>query len=592
MILHPYTHVAPIHVFSHVLGTYVRIQVLEADRLLYLAEFGADDMPEVHVDNGAKLCMAAVDTVWAKLWDACREAERRDEYQKLAREMLENVRVARRDAFVRAEGGEGKDADKLDRLWQAQERRHFPMPGTFVITHYADDVEYQAEGMIEKNIDKCHVFLRSLARAGGAGPGGGQGGVREPLCLLLLRRGLGLSDDGREVEDGGGGGGKRGKLRTVAGVFKEQLLAADGDGGWAEGARGLIPTLESTHMHFVRCLKPNDAQRALLFDRSKVAGQLSSNGVVGAVKLAQAGGLPTRYSYQDLWDRHGMDLGVVLQALWRRQARARRQEVGSLSPREGVEALLQGLGEHEWTVGGRVLSRPAEWQPLRAGAGSYKLGRSMVFLAAGRIGLLQALRAVEIAPFAARLQAGVRRVLNVARYRSMCSAVRHIRICVYIHTDTAHMCIYTYRYRSMCSAVRHVRAATRIQRWRRRWVQGQRRMRAEEAAARARRQAARAAAAEAERERVAREEEVRRRAQAEAQAAAERLRVEEERRREEEARAAEVRRRAREEEERRNRWVTDGLLRAGVIEQVGDGCSRGGSRTRGDGCCVQGVVHD
>ena len=430
MILHPYTHVAPLHVFSHVLGTDVRIQVLEADRLLYLAEFGADDMPEVHVDNGAKLCMAAVDTVWAKLWDACREAERRDEYQKLAREMLENVRVARRDAFVRAEGGEGKDADKLDRLWQAQERRHFPMPGTFVITHYADDVEYQAEGMIEKNIDKCHVFLRSLARAGGAGPGGGQGGVREPLCLLLLRRGLGLSDDGREVEDGGGGGGKRGKLRTVAGVFKEQLLAADGDGGGTEGARGLIPTLESTHMHFVRCLKPNDAQRALLFDRSKVAGQLSSNGVVGAVKLAQAGGLPTRYSYQDLWDRHGMDLGVVLQALWRRQARARRQEVGSLSPREGVEALLQGLGEHEWTVGGRVLSRPAEWQPLRAGAGSYKLGRSMVFLAAGRIGLLQALRAVEIAPFAARLQAGVRRVLNVARYRSMCSAVRHIHICV------------------------------------------------------------------------------------------------------------------------------------------------------------------
>ena len=120
--------------------------MLEADRLLYLAEFGADDMPEVHVDNSAKLCMAAVDTVWAKLWDACRscirriwvpcscmgpvygtlwdvcrEAERRDEYQKLAREMLENVRVARRDAFMRAEGGEGKDGD---RLWQAQERRY------------------------------------------------------------------------------------------------------------------------------------------------------------------------------------------------------------------------------------------------------------------------------------------------------------------------------------------------------------------------------------------------------------------------------------------------------------------------------------
>ena len=164
----------------------------------------------------------------------------------------------------------------------------------------------------------------------------------------------------------------------------------------------------------------------------------------------------------------------------------------------------------------------------------------MVFLAAGRIGLLQALRAVTIAPFAARLQAAVRRVLYVARYRSMCSAVRHVR------------------------------AATRIQRWRRRWVLEQRLMRAEEAAARARRQAARAAAAEAERERAAREEEVRRRAQAEAQAAAERLRVEEERRREEEARAAEARRRAREEEERRNRWLTDGGGVQWLIEQLGD----------------------
>ena len=90
-------------------------------------------------------------------------------------------------------------------------------------------------------------------------------------------------------------------------------------GGWrGKRSLGLIPTLESTHMHFVRCLKPNDYKRPLLFERSKVAGQLSSNGVVEAVKLAQAGGLPTRYSYGELWDRKGMDLGVVLRAHWRR----------------------------------------------------------------------------------------------------------------------------------------------------------------------------------------------------------------------------------------------------------------------------------
>jgi myosin heavy subunit len=218
-----------------------------------------------------------------------------------------------------------------------EERRYFPMPATFVITHYADDVEYRADGMIEKNVDKCHDFLRTLCVEGGGG--GGSAMMRDPLCLLLLRRGLGLEDDGGAVEEEGAGA--RGRLRTVAGMFKRQLLENDGD-----RVSGLIPTLENTHMHFVRCLKPNDFKRALLFERSKVAaqrarmrvllirmhacacaadtyatqvaGQLSSNGVVEAVKLAQAGGLPTRYNYDELWDRKGMDMGVLLRAHWRR----------------------------------------------------------------------------------------------------------------------------------------------------------------------------------------------------------------------------------------------------------------------------------
>jgi hypothetical protein len=33
---------------------------------------------------------------------------------------------------------------------------------------------------------------------------------------------------------------------------------------------------------------------------------------VEAVRLAAAGGLPTRYAYGELWDRRGMDLQVIL----------------------------------------------------------------------------------------------------------------------------------------------------------------------------------------------------------------------------------------------------------------------------------------
>ena len=522
-------------------------KVLEADKALYSAEFEAADVPDIQLDTRGKESLGAIDLVMTKLWDSCREAERRDEYDKMGGEMLDNVRVARKAEFLRLHGED-------DKLWKVEERRYFPMPGTFVITHYADDVEYRADGMIEKNVDKCHDFLRTLVVSSDGNAGGSKAGgplLREPLCLLLMRRGLDLDDDGRQEEVAATGAGTRGRLRTVAGLFKKQLLdSQDADAGMRHGARrkGLIPTLESTHMHFVRCLKPNDYKRPLLMERSKVAGQLSSNGVVQAVKLAQAGGLPTRYSYDELWDRKGMDLGVVLRAHWRRIG---AKPGGALPPpREGMQELLRGLAEREWVSEGGVLSRPDDWQPLKDGKGSYKFGKTMLFLAAGRLGQLQLLRQVEMAPFAASLQAAVRRSLFVARYRVMSAKVREVR------------------------------AAVRIQRWRRRWVLLQRKMKAAEAEARRRKQAELAAKAEAEKKRAAEAaaaaaaaaaaEEERRLREAEAAAAAaareeERKRLEEERRRLEEERLRiaeekrlEAERLAREEEERRNRWPPDG----------------------------------
>ncbi len=78
--------------------------------------------------------------------------------------------------------------------------------------------------------------------------------------------------------------------------------------------------------------------------------------MVEAVKLAQAGGLPTRYSYAELWDRAGMDLGLLLQALWRRKGVA--SKVTLPEAREGMRQVLDGLQEMEWVSDGAVLSKP------------------------------------------------------------------------------------------------------------------------------------------------------------------------------------------------------------------------------------------
>ncbi len=45
---------------------------------------------------------------------------------------------------------------------------------------------------------------------------------------------------------------------------------------------------------------------------SKVIAALAAVEQVEAVRLAAAGGLPTRYAYGELWDRRGMDLQVTL----------------------------------------------------------------------------------------------------------------------------------------------------------------------------------------------------------------------------------------------------------------------------------------
>ena len=52
--------------------------------------------------------------------------------------------------------------------------------------------------------------------------------------------------------------------------------------------------------------------RECTIEMSKVIAALAAVEQVEAVRLAAAGGLPTRYAYGELWDRRGMDLQVTL----------------------------------------------------------------------------------------------------------------------------------------------------------------------------------------------------------------------------------------------------------------------------------------
>ena len=51
----------------------------------------------------------------------------------------------------------------------------------------------------------------------------------------------------------------------------------------------LMDNLNSTNPHYVRCIKPNDAKAAFMFDKKRAVQQLRACGVLETVRISAAG---------------------------------------------------------------------------------------------------------------------------------------------------------------------------------------------------------------------------------------------------------------------------------------------------------------
>ncbi|KAL4195806.1 hypothetical protein AMTRI_Chr04g180180 [Amborella trichopoda] len=132
------------------------------------------------------------------------------------------------------------------------------------------------------------------------------------------------------------------RFSSVATRFKQQLQA-------------LMETLNSTEPHYIRCVKPNSYNRPQKFENPSVLHQLRCGGVLEAVRISLAG-YPTRRTYVEFLDRFGL-----------------------IAPE-----LVDGSPD-EQTATGRLLDK------LKLE--NYQLGKNKVFLRAGQIAVLDALRA-------------------------------------------------------------------------------------------------------------------------------------------------------------------------------------------------------
>ena len=104
-----------------------------------------------------------------------------------------------------------------------------------------------------------------------------------------------IPDPGRQslMSGGAGAGPKRPgavvKKPTQASIFKASLV-------------NLMDTLNTTNVHYIRCIKPNEQKRAWEFTPQQVLGQLRACGVLETIRISCAG-YPSRWTYEEFAER-------------------------------------------------------------------------------------------------------------------------------------------------------------------------------------------------------------------------------------------------------------------------------------------------
>ncbi|XP_053703994.1 unconventional myosin-XIX [Synchiropus splendidus] len=140
----------------------------------------------------------------------------------------------------------------------------------FTVTHYAGDVNYQIQGMVEKNKDPVPPELTDL--------------LQKSENRLLQRV---FSDAHTDISSAKG----LSKV-TVVSKFKNSLET-------------LMKILHSTTPHYTRCIKPNPDCRPLVFKREEVIMQLEACGIVETVHISAAG-FPIRIPFTSFMQRYGL----------------------------------------------------------------------------------------------------------------------------------------------------------------------------------------------------------------------------------------------------------------------------------------------
>ncbi|KAH3877396.1 hypothetical protein DPMN_001261 [Dreissena polymorpha] len=148
--------------------------------------------------------------------------------------------------------------------------RHYMKEPGFSVKHYAGEVTYSMDQLSTKNRDSIPPEIVSMLA----------NSSNQFISSLFSEM---------DIEEGTG---KRRK--TVLGKFKASL-------------DGLMSSLGSSDVHYIRCIKPNTKSLPGLFDCQYVMSQLVAGGIIETVRICSLG-YPVRMAYSEFLHRYGMIL--------------------------------------------------------------------------------------------------------------------------------------------------------------------------------------------------------------------------------------------------------------------------------------------
>ncbi|KAM4846700.1 unconventional myosin-VIIa isoform 6-T6 [Thomomys bottae] len=174
----------------------------------------------------------------------------------------------------------------------------------FGINHFAGIVYYETQGFLEKNRDTLHGDIIQLVHSS-----------RNKFIKQIFQADVAMGSETRK------------RSPTLSSQFKRSLEL-------------LMRTLGACQPFFVRCIKPNEFKKPLLFDRHLCVRQLRYSGMMETIRIRRAG-YPIRYSFVEFVERYRVLLPGVKPAYKQDDLRGTCQRM--------AEAVL---GTHDdWQIG-------------------------------------------------------------------------------------------------------------------------------------------------------------------------------------------------------------------------------------------------